>query len=104
MSHSHGPGWVSSKSLRSKISIALRGGEGAEVEKMSVAANLQLDTCRWRAAQIGGHDRWRAPVESKRRGHHSTGSDWDKLRYTVRVPPVQDRKRIGTVGGGAQRP
>ena len=46
--------------------VAFGRGEGAEVIKMRVAADLQLDARGRCPAQISGHDRRRAPVEGKR--------------------------------------
>ena len=59
--------------------VAFGRGEGAEVEKMGVAADLQLDARGRCAAQIGGHDRRGAPVEGERRRHHPAVPDGNQF-------------------------
>ena len=59
--------------------VAFGRGEGAEVVKMRVAADLQLDARGRCAAQIGRHDRRGAPVEGERRRHHPAVADGNEF-------------------------
>ncbi len=80
-SHSHGPGSVSSKSLRSNTSR--RSGE-ANTPKFDRCASPQHCTVRPErgvAGEVAGHDHGRAPVEGERRDEHAPVADRHELRH-----------------------
>ena len=46
---------------------------------MAVAANLDVQTCRWRVRQVRGHDCRRTPAESKGVGGHAPITERDEI-------------------------
>ena len=79
---------------------AVGGGEDAEVRQVRVAAELGGDAGRRATGEIGGHDRRGAAEERERRGEHPAVADRDELGHPRRGLLLQDRDRVGPVGGG----
>ena len=95
---SDGPGRVSSKSLRSNSSR--RSGEAkARVRQMGVPAQLHLEAGGGGGGQVGGHDLGRPPVEGEGRDQHPPVPDRDQVGLPGRVLLLQQRHRVGAVGG-----
>ncbi len=101
--------------------LAIRGGEGAEVGEVGVAAELHGEAAARGARQVRRHHRRGAAVEGERRGEHPPVAERDELadprgglglEQLDRVRPVARRRPLavararrigagGLAGGGA---
>ena len=79
---------------------ALRGGIGAEVEQMSVAASLHAQAADWCIGQIRSHVERRAAIPGERGLHHAPIAHRDQLRNPPLARFLQQHDRVGPIGGG----
>ncbi len=100
MSHSNGPGMVSSKSLTSKIRSRLGRGVEPEVGQVGVAAQLHHQSGLVLGGQIGGHHRGRPPEEGEGRCRHPAVADGDEFRDAAGPLQGQDLQGVGPVRRG----
>ncbi len=96
-SHSHGPGSVSSKSLRSNTKPALRRREHSEIRQVRIAAALHgqpRPRCRRKVVR---HDQRSAAIERERRDEHPPVANRHQLRNPRRRLTLKQPHRVGTV-------
>jgi hypothetical protein len=66
---------------------------------MGVPTQLHLEAGGGGGGKVGGHDLGRSPVEGERRDQHPPVPDGDQVGLPGRVLLLQQRHRVGAVGG-----
>jgi len=98
-SYSNGPA-ASRQVVQVEQQRPLRRGERAEVRQVSVAAELGIQPGHRGLAEVGRHDRGRAPVEGEWRDHHPAVPDRDQVRLPGPVLLLDQGDRVGPVARG----
>ena len=76
---------------------AFRGGVGAEVQEVRVAAGLDVETGHRRVREIRRHDDGRAPQESERRLEHPRVAHGHQIRQPGGVRLLEQFDGIGSI-------
>ena len=64
---------------------------------MSIAADLDFQTCNWSRGEVLGHNHCRAAQKAKGRGGHATVTDRHELRLPGNVLFLQQANGVGSV-------
>ncbi len=98
-SHSNGPGWVSSKSLMSKIRRRSGAAKTPKLERCASPQSWTMRSVSWRGGKVRGHDSRGASIEGEGRRAHPPVPDRDELLDAGLVLALEDLDRIGALGG-----